>query len=107
MKLFNILVIVVVLLSCKQETIERPLTENNPVSLLPVTETSLVILGTIQDAGSPHIACKKDCCVSLFGKTNVNRKVVSLGIVDPESQKSFLLEATPDIGSTTKKNQWD
>jgi len=102
MKLFNILVIVVVLLSCKQEIIERPLTENDPVSLLPVTETSLVILGTIQDAGSPHIACKKDCCVSLFGKPNANRKVVSLGIVDPESQKSFLFEATPDITTQVK-----
>jgi pyrroloquinoline quinone biosynthesis protein B len=102
MKLFNIFIIVVVLLGCKQETIERPLPENDPVNLLPVTETTLVILGTIQDAGSPHIACKKDCCTSLFGKPNVNRKVVSLGIVDPDSQKTFLLEATPDITTQVK-----
>ena len=102
MKLFNIFIIVVVLLGCKQETIERPLPENDPAFPLPVTETTLVILGTIQDAGSPHIACKKDCCASLFGKPNVNRKVVSLGIVDPDSQKTFLLEATPDITTQVK-----
>ena len=29
------------------------------------TFPSLVVLGTVQDAGSPHIACKKECCVPL------------------------------------------
>ncbi len=68
-----------------------------------VSETSLVVLGTIQDAGSPHIACKKACCENLFEKSNPLRKVVSLGIIDPQNNKSFLFEATPDITSQVKK----
>jgi pyrroloquinoline quinone biosynthesis protein B len=68
-----------------------------------VSETSLVVLGTIQDAGSPHIACKKACCENLFEKSNPLRKVVSLGIIDPQNNKSFLFEATPDMTSQVKK----
>lgn len=72
---------------------------------------SLVILGTVQDAGSPHIACKKECCASLFEKPNPNRKVVSLGVIDHQNKKSFLFEATPDISEQVKllkKNtSWD
>jgi pyrroloquinoline quinone biosynthesis protein B len=105
MKLFKLFVLIVVLFSCKEKPIELTYSEIDPVFPLPVTETTLVILGTIQDAGSPHIACKKDCCASLFGKPNVNRKVVSLGIVDPDSQKTFLLEATPDITTQVKMLQ--
>lgn len=68
-----------------------------------VSETSLIVLGTIQDAGSPHIACKKACCENLFETTNPLRKVVSLGVIDPQNNKSFLFEATPDITSQVKK----
>ena len=66
------------------------------------TETTLVVLGTIQDAGSPHIACKKECCVALFENPDSLRKVVSLGIIDPENDKTFLFEATPDIATQVK-----
>ena len=68
-----------------------------------VSETSLVVLGTIQDAGSPHIACKKACCENLFETPNPLRKIVSLGVIDPQNNKSFLFEATPDITSQVKK----
>jgi pyrroloquinoline quinone biosynthesis protein B len=67
-----------------------------------VSETSLVVIGTIQDAGSPHIACKKACCENLFENSNPLRKVVSLGIIDPQNNKTFLFEATPDITSQVK-----
>lgn len=63
---------------------------------------SLVVLGTVQDAGSPHIACKKDCCKNLFNLPDASRKVVSLGLVDHKEQKSYLFEATPDIASQVK-----
>lgn len=63
---------------------------------------TLIILGTIQDAGSPHIACKKDCCKDLFEKPEPNRKVVSLGLIDHQNKKKFLFEATPDIVSQLK-----
>lgn len=61
------------------------------------TSVSLVVLGTVQDAGSPHIACEKVCCDTLFKEPDASRKVVSLGIVDYIAQKTFLFEATPDM----------
>jgi len=63
---------------------------------------SLVILGNVQDAGSPHIACKKECCRELFIKPDPSRKVVSLGLLDPENNHSYLFEATPDISEQLK-----
>jgi len=58
---------------------------------------SLVVLGNVQDAGSPHIGCKKECYAALFGAPDKTRKVVSLGLMDSENEKTYLLEATPDI----------
>jgi len=59
--------------------------------------TSITILGTIQDAGSPHITCKKVCCAGLFENPDSKRLVVSLGLYDAETNKRYLFEATPDI----------
>lgn len=67
-----------------------------------VFKTSLIVLGTVQDAGSPHIACKKDCCANLFENPLASRKVVSLGLVDVEAEKTYLFEATPDITEQLK-----
>jgi pyrroloquinoline quinone biosynthesis protein B len=63
---------------------------------------SLVVLGTVQDAGSPQIACEKACCKDLFNNPDPTRKVVALGVIDHEHKKSYLLEATPDIGNQIK-----
>ena len=63
----------------------------------------MIVLGTIQDAGSPHIGCKKKCCIKLFDKPDKNRQVVSLGILDPENNKSFMIEASPDIAFQMKE----
>ncbi|MCB0400882.1 MAG: MBL fold metallo-hydrolase [Flavobacteriales bacterium] len=60
---------------------------------------SLIVLGTIQDAGSPQIGCRKACCKDLYDQPNSDRKVVSLGLIDPESGKQYLFEATPDMVS--------
>ena len=57
----------------------------------------IIILGTIQDAGSPHMGCEKPCCISLFENPDPNRKVVSLGLVDPLEKKYWLIEASPDF----------
>ncbi len=48
----------------------------------------LVILGTIQDAGSPHIACRKECCRNIFLRPVTDRKVVSIGILDDSKKQS-------------------
>ncbi len=57
----------------------------------------LIVLGTVQDAGSPHIACKKICCAELYNTNDFRRKVVSLGLLDTRNKKKYLLEATPDM----------
>ena len=66
------------------------------------SEAFLVILGTLQDGGSPHIGCKKDCCKNLFDKPDLSRKVVSLGLIDSENKQTWLMEATPDISAQLK-----
>lgn len=67
-------------------------------ALLAQTNAQLVILGTLQDGGSPHIGCARDCCKNI----DPTKKVVSLGLIDPSSQKKFLFEATPDMVSQLK-----
>lgn len=62
-------------------------------------QPSLVVLGTLQDAGSPQIGCTKSCCKSLFTKKDHKRKVVSLGIFDSAKRISYLIEASPDIST--------
>ena len=57
----------------------------------------VVILGNIQDAGSPHMGCEKSCCKNLFENPDPNRKVISLGIVDPLEKKYWMIDATPDF----------
>ncbi len=68
----------------------------------PVTSTSLVILGTLQDAGSPQAGCKKACCEKLFMQPDKDRMVVSLGLIDPVNLKKYIVEATPDFTRQTK-----
>jgi len=58
---------------------------------------TLIVLGTVQDAGSPHIGCIKDCCRYLFTNPDHSRKVVSLGIADTINSRTYLFDATPDI----------
>ncbi|ETN96790.1 MBL fold metallo-hydrolase [Zhouia amylolytica] len=68
----------------------------------PNSDVSLIVLGTIQDAGSPQIGCTKSCCKELFNRPDEKRKVVSLGIIDPANRKTYLFEATPDIATQLK-----
>ncbi len=63
---------------------------------------SLVVLGTLQDGGIPHMGCEKDCCRPYYFAPDPNKKVVSLGLVDHKSQEAFLFEATPDISAQWK-----
>lgn len=81
---------------------DGPLSRLNEASQEPANQPLVVVLGTIQDGGSPHIGCKKACCADLFGHPDPSRKVVSLGVVDPVSGKQFLFEASPDMASQLK-----
>lgn len=62
-----------------------------------VEGVKLVVLGTVQDAGSPQIGCQKKCCAHLFEQPDPNRMVVSLGVIDEKSKQTFLFDATPDM----------
>lgn len=70
--------------------------------IVQTPKTSLIVLGTAQDAGSPHIACAKDCCRNLLESPTVSRKVVALGLLDVENEKTYLFEATPNITEQLK-----
>ena len=52
---------------------------------------TLVVLGTLQDGGSPHMGCVKSCCAT----ERPNDYVVSLGVID--ESKHLLFDASPDI----------
>ena len=52
---------------------------------------TLVVLGTLQDGGSPHMGCMKSCCAS----ERPNDYVVSLGVID--ESKHLIFDASPDI----------
>lgn len=58
---------------------------------------SLIVLGTLQDAGAPHLGCRKPCCSELFASDQSGGRVVSLGLHDATNDRRYLFEATPDI----------
>ena len=103
MKQIILLFILVIISSCenKEKTLIESTKEDIPLPVV-TKDVSLIILGTIQDAGSPQIACDKDCCKVLFENPDKTGRVVSLGLVDFESQKSFIFEATPDFPEQMK-----
>ena len=43
------------------------------------------------------MGCEKPCCISLIKTHDQNRKVVSLGLVDPLEKKYWRIEASPDF----------
>lgn len=79
--------------SCQpKEAQENPRLDNSAV----------VILGNVQDAGSPQVACEKDCCKDLFDLPDPDRQVTSLGLIDADNGKSYLFDATPDMVTQMK-----
>ena len=88
--------------SCVDNQSSKRFSKINSNQTLSQKSTSLIVLGTIQDAGSPHIGCKKECCKDLFSNPDKNRQVVALGLVDNNYSKKYLFEATPDISRQMK-----
>jgi pyrroloquinoline quinone biosynthesis protein B len=84
----------VLLFSCQPSEQNK---SDEPEPAQEVNGLSLIILGTLQDGGSPHAGCEKKCCKELFKVQDPSRQVVSLGIVDPENKRNYLIEATPDL----------
>lgn len=96
MKCYEFLLTMMFLIACNRIVVQDEQVES-PEAIVPVTVPAIVILGTTQDAGSPHIGCEKECCSGLFVNPDPSRMVVSLGIIDPQDKRTYLLEATPDI----------
>lgn len=59
----------------------------------------LLVLGNVQDGGSPHIGCGRPCCRNLFLRPRSERRVVSLGLISRTWGETALFEATPDLPS--------
>ena len=102
MKQYHILLIILMICSCVDNQSSKRVSKSNSNQTLNQKSTSLIVLGTIQDAGSPHIGCKKECCIDLFSNPDKNRQVVALGLVDNNYSKKYLFEATPDISRQMK-----
>ena len=102
MKFLYISLLIVSVFSCSNEKKAKPLDVPDKKEITHISSTSIVVLGTIQDAGSPQITCTKACCAGLFDTPDNSRKIVSLGLIDVPNSKSYLFDATPDIGSQVK-----
>ncbi len=95
-----IIILFIFFLSCNRvNNKHESIVKNNDSSIV---ETSIIILGNVQDGGSPHIGCKKECCRNLFLHPDPERKVVSLGVIDPLNKKTYIFEATPDFSVQLK-----
>ncbi|WP_411031921.1 MBL fold metallo-hydrolase [Spongiimicrobium sp. 3-5] len=100
-KYFSCFFIFFILSCAEKKSSDNGLDQQSPPELNPY-QTSIVILGTVQDAGSPQIGCKKECCIELFKNPDHTRKVISLGLIDRQTNKTYLFEATPDIATQMK-----
>lgn len=107
MKKYYIFLIVFTLFSCVDHPSSKKTSKVDTNQLLNKNSTSLIVLGTIQDAGAPHIGCKKECCKDLFNNPDKDKQVVSLGLVDNQYSKKYLFEATPNISRQMKALQMD
>lgn len=88
------MLVVVFLVGCGEKS--KP-SSNPGMDIKDDAAFQLVILGTVQDAGSPHVGCEKECCSNLSLEEKGRRRVSCIGLFDRVEQKTFLFDATPDI----------
>ncbi len=55
------------------------------------------VLGTAQDGGLPQIGCYCENCLRARRDPGFARLISSIGLIDLEEKKTFLVDATPDI----------
>lgn len=75
--------------SCSKSTLKQPAVHK--------TGVQLIVLGNVQDAGSPQIGCQKKCCEKLWREPDLKRKIISIGVMDHRLQKNYIFDASPDI----------
>jgi len=57
----------------------------------------VLVLGTAQDGGYPHIGCERACCKKVYTGQAPAGKTTALALVDPLRKKWWLFEAGPDL----------
>ena len=55
----------------------------------------LYILGVAQDAGYPQTGCYQEHCMPGWKDAGLRRNAVSLGMIDPGTNKKYIFDATP------------
>ena len=94
---FLYLILLLVFFSCQEKKMTKVSTPFERSTSVEELDVSLILLGTLQDAGAPQINCNKKCCQGLFEQADLVRRVSSLGLLDFNTQKKYLFDATPDI----------
>ncbi len=94
---FLYLILLLVFFFCQKKKIAKASTLFESSTSVEELDVSLILLGTLQDAGAPQINCNKKCCQGLFEQADLVRRVSSLGLLDFNTQKKYLFDATPDI----------
>jgi len=61
------------------------------------TNPYVIVLGIAQDGGAPHAGCIKECCEEKWDNPTKHARVSSIGIVDPVTEESWIIDATPDF----------
>jgi len=61
-------------------------------------QIEVILLGTAQDGGIPHIGCHCPHCHAARTDASRRRLVASIGIIDHKDQAFWIVDASPDIG---------
>ncbi len=93
MRFFTYIFLGLVLIACKNKQSNTTFNESEPY---------ILILGVVQDAGYPQIACQKECCERVHQNSEYKRLVSSIALVDPISNESWVFDASPDFTEQTK-----
>lgn len=80
--------------------------QNEPIQpTSPTNGVELVILGVAQDAGFPQAGCEKEQCEKYWEGSVEKRHVVSLGLIDHDTNQTWIFEATPNFPTQLHKLQ--
>lgn len=74
---------------------DTPSSERSPTAT--TGGPKIVVLGTVQDGGLPHAGCRCVRCRAARDLPDRRRHVSSLAVVDPAGDRTWLIDATPDL----------
>jgi len=64
---------------------------------IPDKTPFMIVLGTAQDGGYPHAACRKECCAKYYSGAEKRHYVSCVALVDPVTHQRWLFDCTPDF----------